>query len=65
MKPSVTGWKLAKSVSESHYELTDNKYTFKRAQNKLSTVYLEEVSSKKEKKSVIAQLLYYAYSQIE
>lgn len=64
MKPSVTGWKLAKSVSESHRKLTDSEYGFERAQNKLSTVYFERASSKREKKSVVAQLLYHAYFEI-
>ena len=64
MKPSVTGWKVAKSVSKSKPKLTDNEYSFKRAQNNLSTIYIEQASSKREKKSIIAQLLYHAYSEI-
>lgn len=66
MKPSVKGW----TVSEQQVDLSNKilggkqKFDFEQRKRDLAYVYKREADSKEEKKSVIAQIMFFADREI-
>lgn len=65
MKPSVKGWAVAAQQEELKLKMhTDKDLSFEQRKRDLAYVYKREADSKEEKKSVIAQIMFFADREI-
>lgn len=61
MKPSVKGWAVAAQQEDLKLKMhRDSGFDFEQRKRQLAYTYRDETSSKEEKKSVVAQIMFFA-----